>query len=346
MNVGALLVAVVLLILNGAFVALEFALVGSRHTRLAPLAEAGNPRAVKALAAMHSVDLELAGAQLGITMASLGLGLTAEPAIAGGLAHLFSLGPISHGVAEVIALVVSLVIITYVHLVVGEMVPKNIALASPERTLLALANPNRIFMVIFGPLLRLLNGMARLCLRLVGVSPRSELSTTHTAAELAAIFAVSHEGGEIEAFAVDLLTGVLDFGGREVAAVMAPRDAITSISINSTPEQAERVVVESGHSRLPVTGRDLDDVLGFIHSKDLLGIDDDAVDQPLPPNLLRKMLVVDCDSALEDVLTAMRDSRVHFALVVDAAGRTSGLVSLEDLLEELVGDIIDESDIE
>lgn len=344
MNPWAVLIAVVLLLANGAFVALEFALVGSRHTRLSPMAEAGDARAKKALVAMGSIDLELAGAQLGITMASLGLGLAAEPALAGGLSRLFGLGSVSHAVAETIAVIVSIIIITFLHLVVGEMVPKNIALAHPERTLLRLAGPNSVFMAIFGPLLRVLNGAARLCLKMVGVTPRSELSTAYTGEELAAMFAVSHKGGELEDFAAELLTGVLDFGDEMVGAVMVARPDIVSLAEDATVADAERVVVTSGHTRLLVTGRDLDEVRGFIHSKDLLGLPVDAAERPVPVRLVREMLVVPVEAQLEEVLSTMRRSRVHFALVVNNDGTTAGLVTLEDLLEELVGDIIDESD--
>lgn len=344
MNGWAVVMAVLLLVVNGAFVALEFSLVGSRRTRLASMAEAGDTRAEMAVEAMRSVDLELAGAQLGITMASLGLGLTAEPALAGGLSRLLGLGGLSHSVVHVIAVVLALVIITFLHLVVGEMVPKNLALAHPERTLLALAGPNRIFMAVFRPLLRVLNGAARLCLRAVGVSPASELSTTHTAEELAAMFAVSHEGGELEDFAADLLTGAIDFGSREVGSIMVAREAIVSIPTSTTVAAAERVVVETGHSRLVVTGGDLDDVRGFIHSKDLLALGPRMTDRSVPDRLVRAMLVVPCERTLDDVLAAMRSSRAHFAIVTTDGGATAGLVTLEDLLEELVGEIVDESD--
>lgn len=345
MNPWAAVVAVILLLLNGAFVALEFALVGSRRTRLVPLADSGDARANKALTAMASLDLELAGAQLGITMASLGLGLTAEPALAGGLSKLFGMGPISHAIAETIAVIVSILIITYLHLVIGEMVPKNIALAHPERTLLGLAGPNQIFMAVFRPLLRILNGAARLCLRMIGVTPRSEIASTHTPEELAAMFAQSHREGEIEDFAADLLVGVLEFGDRMVNSVMVARSEIVTVNESATVAEVERVAVDSGHSRFPVIGKSIDDVRGFVHSKDLLGLSAAAANSPVPGDLLRELPVLACDARLDEVLSTMRRFRVHFARVVGADGSTAGLVTLEDLLEELVGDITDETDL-
>lgn len=344
MNWWALVITVLLLVFNGLFVALEFALVGSRQARLVPMVEAGNTRAKRGLEAMANLDLELAGAQLGITIASLGLGVAAEPAIAHGLSTVIEMGPLSRAASETIALVASLSIITFLHLVVGEMVPKNLTLVDPERTLMALSGPNRYYMAIFRPLLRLLNSMSRGCLRLVGIKPRSALSTSHTADELAAMFALSHEEGMIEDFAAELLTGVLDFKARAVGSIVVGVDSIAHIDTSTTVAEAEAVIVATGHSRLAVIGDNIDDVLGFVHSKDLLTLSDTATDAPVPTRIIRRMLVVACDTALDDLLMQMRTSRVHFALVVDADGHTAGIVTIEDLLEELVGDIVDESD--
>jgi CBS domain containing-hemolysin-like protein len=155
--------------------------------------------------------------------------------------------------------------------------------------------------------------------------------------------AASREEGTIQGFAGELLSGVLDFGGREVASVMVPRERICTIPNGATAAQAEAVVLDKGHSRLPVCGPGgLDDVLGFLHAKDLLQLPPAAAARPLPPRLLRRMLVVPRERNLEDLLLAMRRSRVHFALVTDSDGTTAGIVTLDDLLEELVGDISDE----
>jgi CBS domain containing-hemolysin-like protein len=330
----ALVVAVLLLMLNGFFVALEFAMVGARRTKLATEAEEGDRRAARALDAVGDLNRQLAGAQLGITMASLGLGFVAEPAVAG----LFE-GVVGHAVA----LVLALAIVVFLHLVVGEMVPKTIALTEPERWLVRLQGANRAYLWVFGPVVRVLNGAANLVLRLLRV-PTGDVRGGHTAAELAVMLAASRSEGLIEDFAHDLMAGVLDFGDRTAATVMVPRGRVATITLGTTVNDAERLVVESGHSRFPVVGRDLDDVRGFIHAKDLLVLTDGGSDRPVPFRLVRQMLVVPPDRSLEDLLLAMRRARVHVALVRDDAGRSLGIVTLEDLLEALVGDIVDESD--
>lgn len=345
MSLGALVVAVLLLAVNGFFVAVEFALVGSRRTRVEELAEAGSRRARVALDSLGDLTLQLAGAQLGITIASLALGYVAEPAVVSGLETL--LGPVAlpGAVSHAIAVVIGLGIVVFFHLVAGEMAPKGVALADPERTLLWIAVPNRVYLVVFRPVIRLLNASANAITRLLGVEPRDELATAPTAEELAVMVTESHEGGLIETFAHDLLTGVLDFGGRDAASVMVPRHEIVSVPRSATPSEVERVVVSSGHSRVPVTGPGgLDDVLGFLHSKDLLALDEEALGRPVPLRLVRRMLVVPPDRSLEDLLLSMRRARVHVALVSGDDGVTAGLLTLEDLLEELVGDILDESD--
>jgi CBS domain containing-hemolysin-like protein len=187
--------------------------------------------------------------------------------------------------------------------------------------------------------------MANLGIRAFGVEPRDELASAHTAEELAVLVAASREEGTIQGFAAELLSGVLDFGGREVTSVMVPRDRICWITATATAAEAEAVVLEHGHSRLPVVGAGgIDDVLGFLHAKDLLRLDQAVFEQPLPPRLRRRMLVVPRERSLEDLLLAMRRSRVHFALVTESDGTTAGIVTLDDLLEELVGDITDEPD--
>ena len=229
-------------------------------------------------------------------------------------------------------------------MVIGEVVPKNLALAGPERALLWMAPVSRAYLRIFRPIVWLLQRLANAGVRLLKVEPRDELTSAHTAEELAVMVAESHEGGLIESFAHDLLAGVLDFGDRDVSSVMVPRDDVVAVSRGQTVAEIEQVVVRSGHSRLPVVDADVDAVLGFVHAKDLLTLPPEAHGQPLPLRIVRRMLVVPADRSLEDLLLSMRRARIHFAVVVDDARRTLGVVTLEDLLEELVGDILDETD--
>jgi CBS domain containing-hemolysin-like protein len=341
----ALAISAVLLVINGFFVALEFSLVGSRRTKLEELAVDGSPSARRALAASSDVTMLLAGAQLGITIASLGLGLVAEPAMAGALEPLTRALHLPSGLSHTVAVIIGLAIVVFLHMVIGEMVPKNLALADPERTLRRVVSVNRAYLVVFRPIVGVLNAMGNLGARMFGVKPGDDLSAAPTAEELTVMLAASHDEGLIEDFAHGLLTGVLDFGGRDVGSVMVPRAEIRSINSATTVAQAEQLVIESGHSRLPVEGpAGLDDVRGFVHAKDLLTLAVASADRAVPRRLVRRMLVVPRDRSLEDLLLAMRRERVHFALVTGEDATTVGIVTLEDLLEELVGDILDESD--
>lgn len=341
-----LLLAVLLLAANGFFVAVEFSLIASRRTRLEALADEGNVSARIGLGAIRELSLQLAGAQLGITMASLGLGAVAEPA----LSHLFEsgfdvVGGVPEGLTRAVSFVVALTVVVFLHMVVGEMVPKNIAIAGPERTLLALARANRAYVALFRPAIRLLNALANAGVRLLRVEPRDELEAAATAEEIAMMLGASREVGLIEEVAHDLLTGALDFGDRPVSSVMVRRADVVAVSRESTVEEAERVILATGHSRLPVTRRDLDDIIGFVHAKDLLTLTPGAQGRPLPLSRIRRMLVLPASRTIQDALLAMRRARVHFAMVTDDDDRTAGIVTLEDIIEDLVGDITDESDV-
>jgi len=334
-----------LLLANAFFVAVEFALIASRRTKLEALAEQGSARARLAIGSMRQLNVQLAGAQLGITMASLALGYVAEPTVAGFLEDTVSrVVDVPERLLNTGGFVVALIIVAFLHMVVGEMVPKNIAIASPERTLMALALPNRAYVTVLGPLLRVLNAISNAGVRLLGVEPRDELATAASAEELAAMLGASRDEGLIEEMAHRLLTGALDLGDRAVTTVMVPREGVVWLPRAATPAEAEALVVASGHTRLLVAGEGLDDVLGFLHAKDLLLVPGAARNRPLPLGRVRRMLLVRGDSSLDDALLAMQQARLHVALVVDAAGRTLGIATLEDVIEALVGDIRDESD--
>lgn len=334
-----------LLLANAFFVAVEFALIASRRTKLEALAAQGSARARLAIGSMRQLNVQLAGAQLGITMASLALGYVAEPTVAGFLEDTVSrVVDVPERLLDTGGFVVALIIVAFLHMVVGEMVPKNIALASPERTLMALALPNRAYVTVLGPLLRVLNAISNAGVRLLGVKPRDELATAASAEELAAMLGASRDEGLIEEMAHRLLTGALDLGDRAVTTVMVPREGVVWLPRAATPAEAEALVVASGHTRLLVAGEGLDDVLGFLHAKDLLLVPGAARNRPLPLGRVRRMLLVRGDSSLDDALLAMQQARLHVALVVDAEGRTLGIATLEDVIEALVGDIRDESD--
>lgn len=346
MSVGGLVLTVVLLLANGFFVGVEFALIASRRTKLETLAEGGNRRAQISVDAHRDLALQLAGVQLGVTMASLGIGYVSEPTIGGAIESAFrSLGlPVS--AAATVGFVLALGIVVFLHMVVGEMVPKNLTLAGPERAMLLLAWPHRVYVMVFRPIIRVLNALANAGVRLFGVEPKDDLATVATADELAAMLASSRDGGLIAPREHELLSGALDFGGREVASVMVPRAEVVTVRAVEPVRAIEAVIVERGHSRIPLVGSGTDDVLGFVHAKDLLKLPDSARSRPYPTQRLRSMLIVTPTMPLIDVLLRMQRLRLHVAIVLDDGRQMVGLVTLEDVLESLVGDIRDESDPE
>jgi CBS domain containing-hemolysin-like protein len=334
-----------LLVANGFFVGAEFAVIAARRTKIDKLAESGDLRARLAQKSIKELSFMLAGVQLGITMASLALGAVAEPAVA----HLIEIGiesfaELPSGVLHTISFVIALTIVVFFHMVIGEMAPKNIAIAEPERTALWVAIPLRIYANLFRPFIRLLNGIANAGIRLFGVEPQEERTEVHTAGELRAMIADSAREGMVGAFEERLLSGAIGFGTRDAASIMVPRTEMVAVPSTVTPAELERNVLETGHSRFPVYAGDVDNVIGFVHSKDLLKIAPRDRSRPLDRRWIRQMLVVPESLRLHPLLVNMRRERRQFALVVDEHGGTAGIVTLEDLLEELVGEIRDEYD--
>ena len=345
MTATYLALAVVLLLLNGFFVGAEFALIAARRSKIEQLAAEGSKRANVALRSVKELSLMLAGAQLGITMASLGLGAVAEPAVAhlieGGLESVVHL---SDTVNHSISFVIALTIVIFFHMVIGEMAPKNIAIAEPEKTALWLAAPFRAFTTAFRPFIYLLNVTANAGVRLFGVEPKDELEDIHSSSEIGLLIAESAKGGQLDRFEHRLLSGAIAFSERDAASVMVPRTDVVGIPHTATPDELEQLVLESGHSRFPAYVKNLDTIIGFFHARDLLNMSEEENDKPIPRRFMRKMLVVPESLKLHPLLLQMRGNRQHFALVLDEHGGTAGIVTLEDILEELVGEIRDEYD--
>jgi CBS domain containing-hemolysin-like protein len=342
--IGGLVAAALLLLANGFFVAIEFALVATRRDRLEQIAEEGDARARAAIASGRELSFMLSSAQLGITLASLGLGYVAEPSVAALIEHPLEWLHVPHGLIHPIALVLALTIVVFLHMVVGEMIPKNVAIAEPERTALWLALPMRAFTFLLRPVIGVLNAMANGGQRLLGVEPRDEIVNLATGEELIGMLAASRREGFLDEVEHGLLTGALGFSEREVSTVMVPREQVVAVRAGTAVEVVEAAVVESGQSRLPVYERSLDEVVGYVHVKDLISLPLDARSRPLPRSIVREMLSVAADEPLQNLLLVMRSARLHVAVVVGPDRRTVGIVTLEDLLEALVGDIRDEHD--
>jgi CBS domain containing-hemolysin-like protein len=340
-NWWALVWMLLLLVANGFFVAAEFAYIAARRNVLEQRQTASARAAVRLT---RDLSLSLAAAQLGITMASLLLGFVAEPAVAAILERGLAFLQLPPDVLHAIALAVALIIVVFLHMVVGEMAPKNIAISAPERAALVMALPMRAFIIVFRPAITLLNGIANTVLRLFGVPPVGALDVAHSAEDLAAIIGAGRREGVIEDFAHRLLTRAIVFGDCDASAVMVPRPDVVAAPADATVAEIEDLIERTGHSRIPIHTGDLDDVIGFMHAKDLLDVDDEARDLPLDGALIRPLGVVPEMAPLRTVLGEMRRTRHHLALVVDEYGGTAGIITLEDIVEELVGDIRDEHD--
>jgi CBS domain containing-hemolysin-like protein len=340
--------ALVLLAANGLFVAAEFALLAARRSRMEQLAAEGDPRAVAAVAGLRELSLTLAGAQLGITLCSLGLGVVAEPLVAGFFEHLLAeQTPLPESVAVPLGFAIGLSIVVFLHMVVGEMAPKSWAIADPERSALLLARPFRLFVRIFRPAIRLLNAMANGLVRLAGVEPQDELALAHAPSDLLMVLRESAREGTIADGHHDLLSRAIELSGLDAESVMVPRRDIVSVHADATRAEVLEIARRTGRSRLPVHAGDLDEVLGVLTVKDLI-LDsvtsrgsDDAVGIR---RYARPALAVPDSRPIEDLLLDMRSQRQHIAMVVDEYGSISGLVAMEDVIEELIGDFDDETD--
>jgi CBS domain containing-hemolysin-like protein len=339
----ALLVALGLLLLNAFFVGAEFAVISARRSQIEPLAAApdGRPRrrAATTLWALEHLSLMLACAQLGITVASLGLGAVAEPAVAGLLEGPLAAVRLPANLLHPLAFTVALAVVVYLHVVLGEMVPKNLAIAGPERAALVLAPLLVAVARVVKPLVATLDAVTRLLLRMLRVEPKEELASAFTAEEVHSIVTESRREGLLDDEEHGLLTGALELSARPAVDVMVPLDRLVSVAAGSTPEEVEQVVARTGFSRLPVA--DGDELVGYLHVKDLLFADDRTYALPVPPRRVRALVTVPVHEDVEDALVALQRAGAHVARVVDDGGVTVGVVFLEDVLEELVGEVSD-----
>jgi CBS domain containing-hemolysin-like protein len=349
-----LLVAFALLLGNAFFVGAEFAVMTARRSQIEPLAQAGSRRARTTIAAMENVSRMLACAQLGITVCSLGLGAVAEPAISGLLRGPFRTAHLPHAAIHPLAFAIGLGLVVYLHVVLGEMVPKNLSLAGPDRAALLLAPPLVWCARAAGPVARGLNAVAKAIVRRLGVEPKDEVTSVFTADEVASILAESRREGLIED-KQGLVTGALAFAGRDAGEVAVPLSELVVLSPESTPADVERAVAQTGYSRFPVADPAVEGsdglagtgaLVGYLHLKDVLDAGDagdEARDEPVPRRRLRDLATVGVADDAEDVVAVMQRTGAHLARVVDAHQGVVGVVFLEDMLEQLVGEVRDAS---
>ena len=337
---GAVLLAVLLLFGNAFFVAAEFALVSARRSQIEPRADEGSRMARTTLRAMENMSLVIGVNQLGITVCSLVLGAVAEPTAAKLLEPLLQTLHVPHAFVHPIAFAVGLAAVVYLHVVLGEMIPKNIALAGPDRAALLLGTPIWAIVSVTRPLIVAVNAVASGVLRMLGVGLMDEVSSTYTREEVAALVEESRGEGLLEKGEYDRLSGALGFTEKTVATVLMPPETLQTVRRGATGADVEALCAATGFSRFPVVG-DEGDLLGYLHIKDVLETDERSRLRVVDDRWVRPFALVRSDDLLHDTLEKLQRRGAHMARVVDAEGTTLGVATLEDVIEELVGEIRD-----
>jgi putative hemolysin len=326
-----------LLLLNAFFVAAEYGLVTARRTRITELRDQGDNRARLVLRITANPPRFIAAMQLGVTLTSLAIGALGEPVFS----HVFEPIP-----ATIISFVLAFLVITYLHVVIGELVPKGIALGHAESTALIVSRPVSWFFVLMGPLIWVLEHSSDAVLRLLGLEPPGEERSALSEAELKMLLDRSTESGELEQQEQEMLYKVFDFADKEVSEVMVPRPDVVALSIELPPEEALAAVIDSPYTRYPVYRENLDNVVGILHVRDLFSaLVDRGIANVVIEEIVRDAYIVPETKDLAAMLTEFRRTNQHMAIVVDEYGAMQGIVTLEDLLEEIVGEIEDEFDL-
>ena len=338
----AILLTLILIFLNGFFVAVEFALIGARRTRMEQLARGNHRSARVGLDLMRDLPLTISGAQLGITVTSLGLGLVAEPAFATIFEKLFDGAlQVPSVVAHWLAFGIAIFIVVFLHMVLGEMVPKNFALTNPEKVACQLAGTHRAFVFAFRPVIWALNQTAAFLLKPFRIKQVVEIGVAHTSQEIQNLLEQAKRSGQMDQGRHDLLTSVLQFQDRPVTSVMVPWREVDYVEHDQGYGQMGLLAAASGHSRFPVIENG--QVIGFLHVKDLLYAEKTSENKRDSGELVRELLFISPELQLDELLRLMRESQIHFA-IVGSKSECRGIVTLEDVLEAIVGEIIDETD--
>ncbi len=331
---------VILLLINGFFVGAEFAVISVRRSQIEPRAEAGGRAAKSTLYAMEHATMMLATSQLGITVCSLLILNVSEPAIHHLLEYPLALTRLPEEVVGTIAFIIALIIVSFLHVVIGEMVPKNLSFSVPDRAALILAPPLVFISMVFRPIIYALNATANGVLRLFRVEPKNEANSAFTVDEVANIVAQSTKEGVLTDN-IGALNAAFEFTAKKVRDIAVGMPDLVSLSEAATPADVEGAVAQNGFSRY-VLVNDEGEPTGYLHLKDVLDLDEAGeFDEPVPPKRIRKLISISRGMDLEDALAAMRRSGVHLARVFDDSDQTRGVLFLEDIIEELVGEVQD-----
>jgi len=331
---------VILLAINAFFVGAEFAVISARRSQIEPKAEAGSQAAKRALYAIEHATLMLATSQLGITVCSLLILNVSEPAIHHLLEIPLDLTGLPEEVIGTAAFIITLVLVSFLHVVLGEMVPKNLSFSVPDRAALILAPPLVFVSMIFHPIIVALNATANGAVRLFGVEPKNEATSAFTVEEVATIVETSRREGVLTDN-IGALNAAFEFTAKKVKDVAVGMPDIVSLSEAATPKEVERAVAQNGFSRYVLVDDD-GDPTGYLHLKDVIDLDvADEFEEPVPPKRIRQLISIYRETDLEDALASMRRSGTHVARVFDETGDTRGVLFLEDIIEELVGEVQD-----
>jgi len=324
------------------FVGAEFGLISARRSSIELLAAGGSHAAKTTLGAMEHVSLMLAGAQLGVTLCSLILGAVGEPLIAQTLEGPFHWLGMPDALLHPVAFICAMIVMVYFHVVIGEMVPKNLALAKPDRAALLLIPLLVVVVRTIHPAVRALNGIANMCLHLVGIKPQGEIASTFTRDEVAGFVEESRREGLLSKDESSLISGALRFDERTVRSLLLPLENLAIASSKVTPAEIEKLASETGYSRFPVCNS-RGKLRGYLHLKDILEINEDKWEVPIAAKDIRSLATVTARTSLRTALTTMQQSGAHLGQVVGARGKILGIITLEDVLKELVGEIHDDS---
>ena len=343
-SISSFFIVVFLLFANGFFVASEFVLVKIRQTRLAQLSNEGDKNAKIALQATQDLDRYLAATQLGITIASIGIGWLAEPALARLFLPLFSFIPwieVQSATAHTIAVTIAFILVTLLHVIIGELMPKSIALRYTEKTTLLIARPMQFIATIFNPFIWLLNGIGNALLKLIHIEPEHHKSA-HSTEELNMLIDKSFDNGEINETEKDMIQNVFKFSDLTAKQVMVPRTDITCIPVDIALEELNKITCETQYTRYPVYENDLDNVIGILHIKDIYSAS--LCGEFDIQKILRKPMMVPETVNIDRLLLDFKKQQNQMAIVIDEFGGTSGIITLEDILEEIFGEVQDEFD--
>lgn len=343
-----LFVVVILLLANAFFVASEFALVSVRQSRMLQLSKEGNSTATIAIHALEHLDRYIAAVQLGITISSLGIGWVGEGAVAKLIEPLFNFLPVlgKNIAVHSVSVTIAFSLITLLHVVIGELMPKSIALQYPERTALMVTRPMAFITKIFTPFIFILNGFGNILLKILHVPPASSTHLSHSAEELELIIDASCNEGMLNETEKDMLQNVLKFSDLVAKQIMVPRPDMVAIESIMSLEEIEKIVSENQYTRYPVYEEDLDHVIGILHVKDLYAFRRTENKEFNIHALLREPLLVPETVKMEQLVRDFKTTKNQLAIVIDEFGGTAGLITLEDVLEEIFGEVQDEFDEE